>query len=195
MIENLDNRVKHQQQELQEKSNNSEKILFSLKSAIMTRTFSVNYMMCKRKVTPEYECLQYTPVEIPTSRGYTTVSRSYSTSTSDWNSPAMYAYPGGYKFRIDIDDKTSGVSGLQVKLKGLSGEYDDQLQWPARVSFIVELVNWKGGDNWKVSKLIEWKAREEHVLAYAGGVFIENSKLDSYLHNDRLHFKVISMIM
>ena len=269
----LDNRVKQQQQklssavkDLQEKTNNSEKILSSLKNAIMTRTFSVNYMKDKKYVEDEpgytYSCAdgyssasppyrdnyQFSlesentseiPSQIPSQipavssyksdiwwnpkavkRSHKSVKPSYKTVTSshisakpslksvmpshscatinDWNSPAMYAYPGGYKFRIDIDDKTSGVNGLQVKLKGLSGEYDDQLQWPARVSFIVELVNWKGGDNWKVSKLIEWKKGEEHILTYVGapeeGIFIENSKLDSYLSNGNLQFKVISML-
>ena len=204
VIGNLDNRVKQQQQlssavkDLQEKSKNSEKILSSLKNTLMTRTFSVNYMKhstlgIKYKAIPVNEFLP-----VSSSIGHFTRTSMYPTSTtksSGWNSPDMYAYPGGYKFRIDIDKITSDVNGLLVILKGLSGEYDDQLQWPARVSFTVELINWKGGDNWKVSKLIEWKAREELVLANAGGIFIENSKLDNYLYNDRLHFKVISMIM
>ena len=278
VIGKLDNRVKQQQQELssavkdlREKSNNSEKILSSLKSAIMTRTFTVNYMkdstVCKKvkiKARPENELLpasyanalepspqsrrdppilssivdHHLPSYLrptasplhPVVQGRERLPPSFTRDESfssnihqvrekAWqplsisrdelissslvkernkkplSSLVMFAYPGGYKFRIDIDNRTSGVNGLQVMLKGVSGEYDNQLQWPARVSFTVELVNWKGGDNWKVSKLIEWKAREEHVLPWAGGIFIEIPKLDNYLLNDRLHFKVISMIM
>ena len=246
VIGNLDNCIKQQQQklsiavkDLQEKSNNSEKILSSLKNAIMTRTFSVNYIKentyvvdgpgyrysdsslpyrqsggrdnyrygqksvmqshksakLSYKLMPSHKSVMHHKSVMPM---YKSVVQSHSCATiNDWSSPVMYAYPGGYKFRIDFDNKTFGINGLQVILKGVSGEYDDQLQWPARVSFTVELVNWKRGDNWKVSTLIEWKKGElnEHNLAYAGGVFIENSKLDSYLHNDCLHFKVISMIM
>ena len=220
VIGKLDNRVKqHQQQlssavkDLQEKSNNSEKILSSLKNAMMTRTFSVSYSDMSYAIATPGSALQaygkYFQSSNPTKpasyeslfaplKGTSKLSHVKERNKRPLSSTVMYTFPGGYKFRIDIDNKTSGINCLQVILKGLSGKYDDLLHWPARVSFIVELVNWKGGDNWKVSKLIEWKEEEEHVLTYAGapeeGIFIEISKLDSYLSNGYLHFKVISML-
>ena len=72
---------------------------------------------------------------------------------NDWTSPTKYTHPGGYKFCIGID--ANGCDGsrgkaITVELWSKSGDFGNVLVWPAKFVFTIELLNCKGGDNWKV---------------------------------------------
>ena len=78
---------------------------------------------------------------------------------NDWKSPAMYTHVGGYKFCVGVD--ANGYHGgygksIYVDLWATSGEFDDQLKWPAKAEFTVELVKQRGGQNVKCSHQTEW---------------------------------------
>ena len=49
------------------------------------------------------------------------------------NSPFMYTHSCGYKFFLRIDAGGSAQYGVEVALYAAPGEFDDVLQWPARV--------------------------------------------------------------
>ena len=78
---------------------------------------------------------------------------------SDWKSPAMYTHVGGYKFCIGVD-ANGGLIGrgksIYVDLWAMPGEFDEQLKWPAKAKFTIELVNQKGGKNVSSSHQVEW---------------------------------------
>ena len=60
-----------------------------------------------------------------------------------WKSPAMYTHQFGYKFCIGAD--CSGNVGLLsapsifFKVWVMPGEFDDELKWPAKAKFMLEL--------------------------------------------------------
>ena len=115
--------------------------------------------------------------------------------------PPIYTQDCGYKFSIGIDANGFGSSrgkAMRVWMKSLPGEYDDQLKWPAEVSFQIELIGNNGADNWTVTNNMTWlkpgatsgfcqsfsyEPTEEYV-------FIEHSRLGDYICNDALRFKI-----
>ena len=179
-VKELKELFKKQQQQLnstftklEEKSQNNEKLMLMLRDKLLTHTFIMkNYSKEKARDKPD-----------------------------DWKSPAMYTHPGGYKFCIGVDANGYGTtrgSAVRVEVRSLRGEHDDQLTWPARVGFTVKLINWSGGKNWKVTELVEWTLSHEYkierIFTYPESpvnyVFIEHSRLDDYLQDDSLSFKV-----
>ena len=113
----------------------------------------------------------------------------------DWKSPAMYTHVSGYKFCIGVDANARGIgrgNSIRVYLWSMSGEYDDQLKWPAKVTFTVELINQKGGGNVRHSTRLSWN-KPTTKYNCAGCIhqsFLEHSKLNSFLSNDTLYFCV-----
>ena len=128
----------------------------------------------------------------------------------DWKSPPMYTHLGGYKFCIGIAANggcrdTHGNS-VRVELWRMSGEYDSQLKWPARVEFTIELINhFHGGENKRVVSTMTWDGPTQLGLSLflftsdpqCFGRFIRHSELPAnhqqkteFLVNDSLHFKI-----
>ena len=114
----------------------------------------------------------------------------------DWKSPAMYTHVCGYKFCIGVDANVwylfgSGKS-ITVDLWSMSGEYDDQLKWPANAKFTVELINQTGGENVRHSMTLNWEkpTRKYNRVSVSSRYFLEHSKLNSFLKNDTLYFYV-----
>ena len=125
--------------------------------------------------------------------------------TSDWKSPAMYTHVCGYKFYIGVAASGRGLghgNSVHVDVWGIPGDYDDQLKWPARAKFTIELINQQGGENATcTTDIIAW---QRPVTAGSLGVFyrnksrgyyyyycfIEHFKLGDFLVNDTLHFNV-----
>ena len=122
--------------------------------------------------------------------------------TSDWKSPDMYTHVCGYKFCIGVD--ANGYyfgrrNAVNVDVWDIPGEYDDQLKWPAKAKFTIELINQQGRENATyTTDTITW---QRPVTAGRLGVFrrikigyyydfIEHSKLGDFLVNDTLHFNV-----
>ena len=121
----------------------------------------------------------------------------------DWKSPAMYTHVFGYKFCIGVD-ANGHVRGrgksIILSVWSIPGEYDDQLIWPARAKFTIELINQQGGENaFHTTKEMTWEQPEQGSLqlfcfSRVGSsqtcYFIEHSKLDDFHFNDTLHFCV-----
>ena len=56
----------------------------------------------------------------------------------------------GYKFCIGVDANGRGLGhgkSIYVAVWGIPGEFDDQLKWPAKAKFTIELINQQGGEN------------------------------------------------
>ena len=114
---------------------------------------------------------------------------------SDWKSPAMYTHVCGYKFCIGVD-ANGYLSGhgkyIRMDLWSMSGEYDNQLKWPANAKFTIELINQTGGENVRQSRTLNWEkpTGKYKIVSSSSRNFLEHSKLNSFLKNDTLNFYV-----
>ena len=116
---------------------------------------------------------------------------------NDWKSPAMYTNLGGYKFRIGVDANGWGGGrgkSIYVDLWAMPGEFDDQLKWPAKAEFTVELINQQGGQNVSYSRQAEWERPmrlidKGSLRPHAYG-FLDHINLRQFLYNDTLIFNV-----
>ena len=116
---------------------------------------------------------------------------------SDWKSPAMYTHLGGYKFCVGVDANgyhDGRGKSIYVDLWSLPGEFDDQLKWPAKAEFTVELINQRGGQNVKCSRQTEWDKPTllEHMVSFRPLEygFLDHINLIGFLNNDTLIFNV-----
>ena len=75
--------------------------------------------------------------------------------SSSHGSQCMYTHSGGYKFQFVISAEGKHVS---VKLEAHSGPFDDSLQWPAKYTITLQLLNQhRDQDHVTVTKELEWK--------------------------------------
>ena len=121
---------------------------------------------------------------------------------SDWKGPAMYTHVCGYKFCIGVDANGHGAGrrkSIDVYIWGMPGEFDDQLIWPAKAKFTIELINQRGGENATCTALVNiersttkhtFLASFQRITIGGGPAFLENSLLYKFLINDTLHFYV-----
>ena len=122
---------------------------------------------------------------------------------SQWDSPFMYTHSCGYKFFLRIYIYT-GQHDVDVSLHAAPGEFDDVLQWPARVTFTVELISAQGITVTNSSHEVHWdKPKDDHdqLLKYfwsdkCGGIdmFVCHSTLQKFLLKDTLKFRVHVML-
>ncbi len=97
----------------------------------------------------------------------------------------MYTHVFGYKFCIRVDAngyKIGRNKSINVDFWPMSGEFDDNLKWPARAQFTIELINHRGGDNVKCTRSITW---ERNTAYYFGFTRIPNG-FPSYQHTHSL---------
>ena len=122
----------------------------------------------------------------------------------DWKTPAMYTHVSGYKFCIGVDANGYGNEcgkAIDVSLWSMPGEYDDQLKWPAKIQFTIELLNQQeGGENASHSTTYSWKKPTSQYNLFGWFFrgeyyFMEHSKLNSFLNNDTLYFCVSEIII
>ena len=137
--------------------------------------------------------------------------QKFSTRKTRINVPALYTNIPGYKFHIGIDPIggwTCVDKAMLLQLYVRQGEYDDQLLWPAKANFTLELVNQNNRGNIKCELLKEWEKPSQaeailgafHRLQVNGcNAFMKLCNIDDFLHNDSLHFRltveVISHLM
>ena len=122
---------------------------------------------------------------------------------NNWKSPSMYTHACGYKFCIGVDANgydSGRWKSICVDLFAMSGEFDDQLKWPAKALLTIELINQRGGEN--VRQTMQWiwskPTREYYHLGQfkrTRGGFVEHSKINSFLNNDTLYFYVSEVIV
>ena len=94
---------------------------------------------------------------------------------NNWKSQAMYTHLRGYKFCIGIDANGYGSNkgkSVNAELWTMKGEYDDELKWPAKVKFTLELINhYPNGDNKKVTITVTWSKPDKEYNWIRGGDF------------------------
>ena len=121
----------------------------------------------------------------------------------EWCSPPFYTHPKGYKmcFLIYAGGYGDGVNkyvSLYVKL--MKGEYDDQLKWPLRGKFTIQLLSQNGDEkHWVRTVTYHSNTADKYCSrvmdgeraksGYGGSKFIPHSELKPvYLRNDCLKF-------
>ena len=121
---------------------------------------------------------------------------------STWKSPAKYTHVSGYQFCIGVDANGRGLGrgkSIYVAVWGVPGEFDDQLKWPAKANFTIELINQQGGANATCTTLVNLErsmmkhiflASFQRITIGGGHAFLEHSLLYNFLINDTLHFHV-----
>ena len=120
---------------------------------------------------------------------------------NDWKSPAMYTHVCGYMFCVGVD-ANGCMSGrgksIYVDLWAMPGEFDDQLKWPAKAKFTIELINQQGGKNASHTVELVWshpivkyeQLRHTKRFCRITDGFIEHAELGNYLKKDTLCFYV-----
>ncbi len=117
---------------------------------------------------------------------------------NSWKSPAMYTHVCGYKFCIGVDangNKSGLGKSINVGIWSMPGEYDNQLKWPARASYTIELIHQQGGENATCTSEEVWDKLEEDRkigtfcrIKRGRSMFINHSDIHQFLHDDTLHF-------
>jgi len=112
----------------------------------------------------------------------------------------MYTHFCGYKFRVIINPNGAGGvvnEALLSNLYAMQGEYNDQLTWPAKATFTLELINVKGRANLRAEHIVTWnkpvgamnRMQRLHRTNHKGYlVFLPLSDIGDFLHNDSLQF-------
>ena len=122
---------------------------------------------------------------------------------NDWQSPPMYTHMCGYKFCVGVDANGFGVGrgkSIYVTFWAMLGEYDSQLNWPARARLSIELINQRGRENAVYTyNRLNWKKPTEEYHRVTGLVriptlsvlaFLEHVNLRDFLVNDTLCFHI-----
>ena len=114
----------------------------------------------------------------------------------------------GYKMRLMVYANGHGDgkgSHLTVSVKLLHGPHDDQLDWPLKAAFVIDLLN-QLEDNNHHSLTVNYRGDGEHCKPGGSGwgyqTFIKQSELDfnsskntQYLKDDKLYIRVTSKTM
>ena len=128
-----------------------------------------------------------------------------------WSSPSFYAFPGGYRMCLKVYAAGRGPgegTHISAYLYLKEGENDENLEWPMRGTFSIELLNQKEDLNHKMAsvhfketKATEWNSKVSEGCATTGlgfPQFVEYQDLvgnsfpsqTQYLKNDTLYFRV-----
>ena len=124
-------------------------------------------------------------------------------------SPAFHSHNEGYKLRLEVQ-KSSDQQHIDIFVKLLRGQHDDNLVWPFQASIVVELVNWREDANHH-SHTIHFNERtsikcksqvtegEQAPDGWGKHTFISYSSLDKrnteYLQDDCLRFRAKEIVV
>ena len=112
------------------------------------------------------------------------------------NSQFLYTHSGGYKFRFVVSEQEVHMS---VKLEAHSGLFDDSLQWPAKCTITLQLLNQhRDQDHVTVTKELEWKQPTDgpEPIIFSNKFIAHNDlkwnaeKQTQYLKDGRLCFRI-----
>ena len=129
------------------------------------------------------------------------------TKRTHWYSPPMYTHPHGYKFCIAVWPYGLGAYGgtyVSVRLYLMSGEFDATLQWPAKFTITLQLLNQhRDQDHITVTNQFQWNKpdRERQLVANFTLALIAHTDLElnaqkqtQYLKDDCLHFCITKIV-
>ena len=122
------------------------------------------------------------------------------------SSPPMYTHVCGYKFSIDIYANGLGSAtgnNVSVGVRGLKGEFDNQLEWPFKGVFTIQLTNhFPGGVNKEVVEEKSWNKGSTEYLPFCKYKFISHAELDRdasrkthFLKDNYLHFCITDITL
>ncbi len=114
-----------------------------------------------------------------------------------WYSEPFYNYPGGYKFQLNIDTNGSSEGSgthLSAYLNLLPGEYDDERQWPIKVTVRLTMLNQRGDNNHHTSRDVVVEYEEVEHFWCINDKYYPLNRLNmvnfAYLYNDSINFKL-----
>ena len=125
------------------------------------------------------------------------------TKRTNWYSPPMYTHSHGYKFCIEVYPSGRSMARnthVSVYLYSMSGDFDATLQWPAKFTITLQLLNQhRDQDHITVTKQFQWTKPEgetQHIDNFSV-TFIAHADLElnaqkqtQYLKDDCLHFRI-----
>ena len=109
--------------------------------------------------------------------------------------PDMYTNVSGYKFCLgaSVSDVFCSVN---LRLVSRPGEFDDQLKWPAQVTFTLLLLNQKGGQDMECTQeCIQWNRPSIPHACITAFKSVEKSELNDFLHDDTLYFNFVKLVV
>ena len=125
-------------------------------------------------------------------------------------SPAFHSHNEGYKLRLEVQ-RSSDQQHIDIFVKLLRGQHDDNLVWPFQASIVVELVNWREDANHHSYTIsfnertpVKYKSQvtegEQAPDGWGTDTFISYSSLDNainteYLQDDCLRFRVKEIVV
>ena len=125
-------------------------------------------------------------------------------SNNQFYSPPFHTHHHGYKMYLDVYSngyRSSKSTHVSVSVSMMTGDNDDQLQWPFTGDIVIELLNWRE-DNGHHSVTLSSFDFDKVTQGIVGNC-MGNSKFIShlslpysrstnteYLHNDSLHMRV-----
>ena len=126
-------------------------------------------------------------------------------SNKRWSSPPFYTSPGGYKMMLSVyaNGNIGSVNGRFVScyIYLVTGEYDDNLEWPFQGDVKIELLNQLEDNNHKAETIKYDESTPSNCKRTGRGwgchEFVPHSELGHntdtnccYLLNDCLHFRI-----
>ena len=117
------------------------------------------------------------------------------TKRTHWYSPPMYTHPHGYKFFILgwPNGYSVGDTHVAVDFWSMSGEFDATLQWPAKFTITLQLLNQhRDQDHITVTTQFQWKGPAvgsfgRKLIAHTD-LELNAEKQTQYVKEDCLHF-------
>ena len=124
----------------------------------------------------------------------------------EWYSPPFYTHPKGYKMCLLIfaGGTADGVNiCVSLYLKLMRGEYDNQLKWPLRGKFTIQLLSQNGDESlWVRTVAYDSGTADKRCSRVIAGElsnvslgivkFIRHSELKPvYLQNNCLKFRIM----
>ena len=203
----LRKKMEKQEKELEKKMVEQDKVVEELKQILkeeQEQKLKVQEEMLEKKYNHKFQELEETLKELRVQLDQNEAKNTYLISSLDlkrafkmenytknidkgWKSPVMYTHTCGYKFHVKV--YSSGADYVCVHLNSMPGEFDGQLNWPAKVKFIIELVNRQGGKNSVKTGNASWR-NEHESSTYLAFAFVHISKLNDFLDNDTLYFYI-----
>jgi len=125
------------------------------------------------------------------------------TKKTTWYSPPRYTHTHGYKFCIVVLSYGVGKgtgTHVSVALYSMPGEFDATLQWPAKFTITLQLLNQhRDQDHITVTQQFQWTkpVRERERAGWFTTTLIAHTDLElsaqkqtQYLKDDCLHFRI-----
>ena len=189
-IEEQEKKLKEQEKKLEEQEKKLEEQEKKLEE--QEKKYKEDLEVLKRKSDKQSETIRFMenylrikPYEF-TMENFSVEKRK--NKVNDWKSPPMYTHVGGYKFCIGIDANGDGDTrgnSVNVEVCSMKGEFDDQLKWPFKGKFTIQLINhYPSGKNMEVTQTMSWDRTDKKFSTchpFSNGSkykFIRHAELD-----------------